>query len=274
MSQTSWCVIGTARRGLGRGEAADQDRVSQRPQGRERWNGASPQSARAAARLKARVAFDPETFLLACATRPARIRSCVDRRPSPIVTSSRPDRGTAATRVPGLRLAACRAERKQHIKRLRTVGKVRKLQDALDADRPRAALASPTLAGPRTACRASVTRIRTSRRTASRSSTTASSRTTMRLRDEAKREATSYLGDRHRGHCPPHPPSHEVTATCSSGARHGRRTRGCLCARGHLPGRAGSHPDCPPGCPVVIVIASTRTSSPRHRGAAARDAPL
>ncbi len=64
------------------------------------------------------------------------------------------------------------------IKRLRTVGKVRMLQDALVEDPTYGPLASRIPAGPRTACRASVTRILTFRATASPSCTTASSRTT------------------------------------------------------------------------------------------------
>ncbi len=82
------------------------------------------------------------------------------------------------------------------IKRLRAVGKVRMLQDALDADPDAAACsASRTPAGPRTACRASATRTRTSPGTASRWSTTASSRTTRSCASELKAAGYEFTSE-------------------------------------------------------------------------------
>jgi len=89
-----------------------------------------------------------------------------------------------------------------HIKRLRTVGKVKKLQDALDTDPTHGGLGIAHTRWPRTACRASATPTRTSPRTASRSSTTASSRTTRSCEPRRSARLRVHLRDRHRGDRP------------------------------------------------------------------------
>ena len=79
------------------------------------------------------------------------------------------------------------------LSRLRTVGKVRMLQEALE--RPAtASSASPTLVGQPTGCRASATHTRTSPSTAWRSSTTESSRITMSAR-ELKRRGYKFTSE-------------------------------------------------------------------------------
>ncbi len=97
----------------------------------------------------------------------------------------------------------------KHLTRLRTVGKVRMLDEALAAhpdDTARSA--SRTRAGPRTACRASATPTRTSRATGSRSCTTASSRITRSCAPTSSAAATSSSPK-------PTPRSSRTASTCT-----------------------------------------------------------
>ncbi len=145
-----------------------------------------------------------------------------------------------------------------HVSRLRTVGKVKMLQEALDeSTRATATPASRTRAGPRTACRASATRIRISRKRRHRHRPQRHHREPRRAaRGSCRREATSS---------PPRPtPKSSRTAsttTCRTWrpvqgrARHRGRTRRCLRARG---ADASREPDrlilARMGCPVVIGV--------------------
>ena len=144
------------------------------------------------------------------------------------------------------------------LKRLRTVGKVRMLQDALDDDpvaRP-ARHRAHALGDARRAV-ASATRIRTSRATASRSFTTASSRTTKSCATSCAKLGYEFTSETdteviaHRIHYH----LQKTRRPVPGGARHGRRARRRLCARRD---RRRIDPDrivlAREGCPVVIGL--------------------
>ena len=154
------------------------------------------------------------------------------------------DRGTQAAGIPRLRFGRHRrAGRRGHLQRLRTVGKVRALEQALVQIRSSVASASPTRAGRRTGCRASATPIRMCRATGWRSSTTASSRTTRSCARSSSAAGYQFSSETdtevvaHRVHF-----HHaEARRSVQGGARHGRGAGRRLRAGGRQRSRSRAH---------------------------------